>query len=82
MTEVHYFGHNLRSVEAMTMNFCEQKLDQIRSNFDRDHLVQIFSEQGQKFKQAATLKISGSSTSRLESYNRKHTQEKFHLEST
>jgi hypothetical protein len=26
MTEVHYFGHNLTSAEAMSMNFCERKL--------------------------------------------------------
>jgi hypothetical protein len=32
-------GYNSRFIEAMTMNFCEQKLDYIWRNFDVDQLV-------------------------------------------
>jgi hypothetical protein len=47
----------------MTMNFSEQKLDYIWSNFARGHLGKKILEQGAHFKQTALTQFLDSNTS-------------------
>jgi hypothetical protein len=58
----------------MTMNFCEQKLDYMWSNFGIDHLVKIIFEKGAKIQANNPIRFWTATTStHVKGYAKKQT---------
>jgi hypothetical protein len=66
----------------MTVNFCKRKLNYVWSNFDIGHIVKLFLEQGEKFKQTAALDFWTATHLYMRGYIIKPKLARFYLEST